>query len=445
VPAPGGTVEGRMEDASGRPSTPPLEDVLITRELLGRPSRVPDYETESDTLQQLAPLFAEDPDTLLQRLAEIARESCGAAESAGVGLLEIDKERGEVFRWAATLGPMARLSGEKTARADSPCSIALDLGSAQLFREPQRCFASLRALAIPIAEALIIPLHHGGEQLGTLWVASHAADRRFDQEDARLLSNLAGFTAASLRLQRHRVEAEAANEAKERLLLRVSHDLRQPLHAILGWVEMLRRGAIDPAKIPAAYEAIDQNVLMQDELLSNLLDLSAITGGALPVVLRPVDVCSIIEALVDRLVPLSFSRQVTVRCDIQHPVRMAIADEQRLRQIISNLLLNAIKFTPENGHVTITVREEDDRVTINVRDTGVGVSPEFLGSMFEPFQQGTHAVRGRERGLGIGLTIVRELVAACGGTIRAHSEGVGRGTTMVVQLPISADADVPAA
>jgi signal transduction histidine kinase len=124
---------------------------------------------------------------------------------------------------------------------------------------------------------------------------------------------------------------------------------------------------------------------------------------------------------------------------------MAIADEQRLRQIISNLLLNAIKFTPENGHVTITVREEDDRVTINVRDTGVGVSPEFLGSMFEPFQQGTHAVRGRERGLGIGLTIVRELVAACGGTIRAHSDGVGRGTTMVVQLPISADADVPAA
>jgi signal transduction histidine kinase len=432
-----------MEDDPGPSSA--LEEILITRELVGRPSRLPDYETESDTLQQLAPLLAEAPDTLSQRLVEIAREYCAAADSAGVGLLERDNDGAEVFRWAATLGPMARLSGDTTARADSPCKIALDLGSAQLFREPERQFGSLRALSIPIHEALIIPLHHGGEQLGTLWVASHTANRRFDKEDARLLSNLATFIAASLRLQRHRVEAEAANEAKDRLLLRVSHDIRQPLHAILGWVEMLRRGAIEPAKVSAAYEAIDQNVLMQDQLLSNLLDLSAIAGGALPVDLRPVDVCAIIEGLMDRLVPLSFSRQVTVRCDIEHPVRMAIADEQRLRQIISNLLLNAIKFTPENGHVTIRVREEGDRVTIHVRDTGVGVAPEFLESMFEPFQQGTVAVSGRERGLGIGLTIVRELVAACGGTIRAHSDGVGHGTTMVVQLPISADADVPAA
>ena len=434
-----------MEDAPGRPSTPGLEDVLITHELLGRPSRAPDYETESDTLQHLAPLFAESPDTLLQHLVTLALESSAAADSAGVSLLERGKDGVERFHWAATAGAMSHVAGASTARAESTCGLVLDLGSAQLFREPERHFTYLRALDLTICEALIIPLHHGGEQLGTLWVASHHADHRFDREDARLLANVATFTGASLRLQRHRVEAEAANEAKERLLLRVSHDLRQPLHAILGWVEMLRRGAVEPGKIGAAYEAIDQNVLMQDELLSNLLDLSAITGGALPVDLRPVNVCAIVEGLVDRLVPLSYSRQVTVRCDIEHPVRMAIADEQRLRQIISNLLLNAIKFTPEHGHVTITVREDGDRVTINVRDTGVGVPAEFLGSMFEPFQQGTHAVRGRERGLGIGLTIVRELVAACGGTIRAHSEGVGRGTTMVVQLPISLEADAPAA
>jgi signal transduction histidine kinase len=406
---------------------------------------VPNYETESDALQQLAPLFAEAPDVLLQHLVTIARESSAAADSAGVSLLEHGKDGVERFRWAATVGPLSQMAGNSTPRPETVCALTLDLGSAQLFREPERHFPYLRASAVPFCEALIIPLHHGGEQIGTLWVASHQDERRFDMEDARFLSNLATFTGASLRLQRHRVEAEAANEAKERLLLRVSHDLRQPLHAILGWVEMLRRGAVDHAKVPAAYEAIDQNVLMQDELLSNLLDLSAITGGSLPVDLRPVDVCSIIEGLVDRLVPLSYSRQVTVRCDIEQPVRMAIADEQRLRQIISNLLLNAIKFTPEHGHVTITVREEGDLVTINVRDTGVGVPAEFIGSMFEPFQQGTHAVRGRERGLGIGLTIVRELVAACGGTIRAHSDGVGRGTTMVVQLPISLEADAPAA
>jgi signal transduction histidine kinase len=428
-------------DNTSRPSTALLEEVLLTSELLDRSSRVPDYEGESDALQQLAPVLAEAPDTLLQRLVAIARESCGAV-SAGVTLLERGSDGSDTLRWIAAAGPMAPFAGVTKPRTGTPCGLALDLGTTQLFRDPGRHFTALRPLPVPLHDTLIIPLHHGSEQLGTLWVVAHDPDRQFDREDARRLSNLATFAAASLRLQRHRVEAEEANEAKERLLLRVSHDLRQPLHAILGWVEMLRRGAIDSAKIPAAYEAIDQNVLMQDQLLSNLLDLSAITGGALPVDLRPVDVCRIVEALVDCLVPLSLSRQVKVRCDIEQPVRMAIADEQRLRQIISNLLLNAIKFTPGNGHVTIRVREEDDRVTIHVRDTGVGVAPEFLDSMFEPFQQGSHAVTGRERGLGIGLTIVRELVAACGGTIRAHSDGIGCGTTMVVQLPICADMPV---
>jgi len=155
--------------------------------------------------------------------------------------------------------------------------------------------------------------------------------------------------------------------------------------------------------------------------------------------LQPVDVCAVAESLVEGLVPLSMKHDVTVTCDLERPVRFALADEHRLRQILSNLALNAIKFTPQSGRVAIVVREADDRVEIVVRDTGVGVAPEFLRSMFEPFQQGIHSVTGREQGLGIGLTIVRELVEACGGTIRAHSEGLGRGTTMVVRLPLCAD------
>jgi len=191
--------------------------------------------------------------------------------------------------------------------------------------------------------------------------------------------------------------------------------------------------------LSAAYEAMDQTARSQDALLSQLLDLSRIRGGALRVDLQPVDVCALVESLIESLVPLSKRHEVTVKCDLERPVRFAIADEQRLRQILSNLVLNAIKFTPQSGHVTITVREVEDRVEVVVRDTGVGVAPEFLRSMFEPFQQGIHTVTGREQGLGIGLTIVRELVEACGGTIRAHSDGIGRGTTMAVQLPICAD------
>jgi signal transduction histidine kinase len=427
-----------MHDDPGA-SAASLDDVLITRELFGRPPRAPDFAGESDALQRLVQLLADDPDALLQRLLSIAREFC-QADSAGVTLVEPGSDGGEHLRWVAVAGPLSKHVGRVTPRARSACGVCLDRASPQLFVNPARHFSDLGSLGPPtIHEALVVEFHHAGEQLGTLWVVAHRPDRRFDPEDARILSNLASFSAAALCVQRLRTQAEAASDAKERLLVRISHDLRQPLHTILGWIDMLRRSAIDEDKLQAAYEAMDQTARSQDALLSQLVDLSRIRGGALRMDLQPVDVCAVVEALVQSLVPMSMSHGVTVKCELHHPVRFAMADEQRLRQILSNLVLNAIKFTPKSGHVTITVREVQDEVEVLVEDTGVGVAPEFLRSMFEPFQQGIHSVSGREQGLGIGLTIVRELVEACGGSIQAHSEGIGRGTTMVVHLPIAAD------
>src|SRR5262249_17959242 len=273
---------------------------------------------------------------------------------------------------------------------------------------PARHFPDLAALAPPtIHEALIVEFHHAGEQLGTLFVMAHQPEKHFDPEDARLLVNLASFSAAALCVQRLRVQAEEANQDKARLLVRISHALRQPLHTLLGWLEMLRRGSLEDDKLKPAYEAMDQAARAQDALLSQLVELSRIRGSALRVDLQPVDVCAVAESLVEGLVPLSMKHDVTVTRDLERPVRFALADEHRLRQILSTPALNAIKFTPQSGRVAIVVREADDRVEIVVRDTGVGVAPEFLRSMFEPFQQGIHAVTGREQGLGIGLTIVR--------------------------------------
>jgi signal transduction histidine kinase len=427
-----------MHDDPGVPLAS-LDDVLITRELFGRPARPPDFAAESEALQRLVQLLADDPDTLLQRLLTLAREACDA-DSSGVTLVETAEDGGTELRWVAVAGPLSKHVGRVSARDRSACGVVLDRASPQLFVNPARHFPDIAALGPPtIHEALVVEFHHAGEQLGTLWVVAHRPERHFDPEDARILTNLAGLSAAALCVQRLRAQAEAANEAKDRLLVRISHDLRQPLHTIMGWVEMLRRGAVEAEKLAAAYEAMDQTARSQDALLSQLVDLSRIRGGALRLDLQPVDVCGLVEGLVDSLVPLSARHDVTVNCDLQRPVRFAMADEQRLRQILSNLILNAIKFTPRSGHVTITVRDADDLVEIVVRDTGVGVAPEFLRSMFDPFQQGIHSVSGREQGLGIGLTIVRELVEACGGTIRAHSEGIGRGTTMLVQLPICVD------
>jgi signal transduction histidine kinase len=416
-----------------------LDAVLMTRELFGRPARTADFAAESDALQRLVPLLADDPDALLQRLLALARESCDA-DSSGVTLIEPADDGTPMLRWVAVDGPLSRHVGRITPRDGSACGVCLDRASPQLFVNPARHFADLATLGPPtIHEALVVEFHHAGEQLGTLWVVAHRPERHFDPEDARVLTNLASLSAAGLCVQRLRVQAEAANEAKDRLLVRISHDLRQPLHTIMGWLEMLRRGSIDSDKLATAYDAMDQTARAQDALLSQLVDLSRIRGGALRVDLQPVDVCAVVESLIVSLVPLSARHEVTVDCQLHRPVRFAMADEQRLRQILSNLVLNAIKFTPKTGQVTIIVREVNDRVEVIVRDTGVGVAPEFLRSMFEPFQQGIHSVSGREQGLGIGLTIVRELVEACGGTIRAHSEGIGRGTTMAVQLPICAD------
>jgi signal transduction histidine kinase len=416
-----------------------LDDVLITRELFGRPARPPDFAAESEALQRLVQMLADDSDALLQRLLTLARESCDA-DSSGVTLIETGDDGNAVLRWVAVSGPLSKHVGRISPRDRSACGVCLDRASPQLFVNPARHFPDVAALGPPtIHEGLVVEFHHAGEQLGTLWVVAHRPERHFDPEDARILTNLASLSAAALCVQRLRVQAEAASEAKDRLLVRISHDLRQPLHTIMGWLEMLRRGAVESDKLAAAYEAMDQTARSQDALLSQLVDLSRIRGGALRVDLQPVDVCALVETLVESLVPLSARHEVTMKCELERPVRFAMADEQRLRQILSNLVLNAIKFTPRSGHVTITVREIDDSVEVVVRDTGVGVAPEFLRSMFEPFQQGIQSVSGREQGLGIGLTIVRELVEACGGTIRAHSEGIGRGTTMVVQLPICAD------
>jgi signal transduction histidine kinase len=410
-----------------------LETIVITSALAERPARAANYAGESDGLQRLAQLLADNPNALLQRLLELAREFC-AADSAGVALLEQAADRAAECRWVAVSGRLAPHLGSVKPRDFSPCGLCLDRGSPQLFDRPARYYDHLAPLEI--CEALVVEFHHGGEQLGTLWIASHAPDRHFDREDARTLANLASFCAAALCVQRLRAQAEAVNDAKDRLLLKVAHEMKQPVHAIVGWVEMLRRGVLEASTLPTAYEAIEQNARTQDQLLSDLLDLSRLSEGALRVELQPVDVCAVVERLVQNLVPLSLARRVTVKCELHRPVRFAMADAKRVRQILSNLVLNAIKFTPENGNVTITVREADDWVQIVVNDTGVGVSPEFLHAMFDPFQQGDTRVTGRERGVGIGLTIVRELVEACGGSVRAESDGLGYGTKMIVQLPI---------
>lgn len=421
-------------------STPPLEDVLITRELWNRPARPPDYATESEALHRFTQLLADDAETMLPQLLALALDCC-AADSAGVSLLERAADGAQVFRCVAAAGPLAPMRDTEDGWDSAACRVCLDLAAPQLFDLPARHFTGLARFAPPeIYEALVVEFGNADDAaFGTLWVAAHVPEREFDGEDARMLSHLSSFAAAALRLQRRGAGVAAAGALRDQILVQIVHDLRQPLQSILGWVDMLRAGSVAADRIPMAYDAIDRSARAQGRLLGDLLDLSRIPAGTLQVELQPVDVCAVVEDVIASFLPVSVSSEVSLDCDLPRPIRLVLADERRLRQIVSNLILNALKFTPPLGRAMVTVREQDRYVEIIVRDTGVGMAPEFLEVAFRPYQQGTQVVTGRARGVGVGLTIVRELVEACGGTITAHSEGVGLGTTMTVRLLIVPD------
>ena len=414
----------------------PLEGVLITRDLWDRPARPPDYACEAEALHRFTQLLGNDADLILQQLLVLALDCC-AADSSGVSLIEPGADGAQVLRCVAAAGPLAPLKGTTTPRGDSACGVCLDLQAPQLFDMPARHFTGLAPSTSPeIYEMLVVELGTARDAaFGTLWIAAHTPERRFDGEDARMLSHLSSFTAAALRIQRRGGATPAGErELQDQILVQIAHDLRQPLTGIMGWIELLLANRVAPDRIPLAYDSIRRSALAQDRLLSDLLDLSRIRAGTLQVELEPVDVCAVVEDVIASFVPASLSHEVSLECAIERPVRLAIADQHRLRQIVSNLILNALKFTPPSGRATVKVREGEGFVEIVVQDTGVGMSPEFLNVVFEPYRQGTEVVSGRARGVGIGLTIVRQLVEACGGTIEADSAGVGRGTTMTVRL-----------
>jgi DNA-binding CsgD family transcriptional regulator len=181
------------------PGTKGLDSVLITDELTRRPARSPDLHAENAALQELARQMAEGPDHLLETLVQMAMRLCNAGTS-GLSLVETAPEERQLFRWTAMAGELAHARGGTTPRDFSPCGVTLERGTAQLFAYPGRFFTYFEAVSPPIVEGLVVPLGEASRILGTIWIVSHTEQRRFDWEDARIMTNLAHFTAAALRL-----------------------------------------------------------------------------------------------------------------------------------------------------------------------------------------------------------------------------------------------------
>ncbi len=235
--------------------------------------------------------------------------------------------------------------------------------------------------------------------------------------------------------------AEQSNRAKDEFLSVVSHELRTPLNAVLGWARLLSngmaRGDLRPEATVRGLRTIERNALAQAQLIEDLLDVSRIATGKLSIVVESVALVEIVEGAIESVRPALEAKGLSIEQHLQPGDAAISGDPNRLRQVVWNLLSNAIKFTPKGGRVTVILRRLDGHVELSVRDTGQGIRPEFLPRMFGRFEQ-QDATSTRERGgLGLGLSICRDIVALHGGTIRAHSDGEGKGSTFTVEFPVS--------
>lgn len=259
---------------------------------------------------------------------------------------------------------------------------------------------------------------------------------RAEQERGELLA----------REQAAREEAQAANAAKDQFLATLSHELRTPLNAVLGWSVLLASGKLDATETARAIETIDRNARIQMRLIDELLDISRIITGKLSIDLQPTHLSGLIDLVLASMRPSADGKKLSLTFERPAVERLVMCDPPRFQQIVSNLLTNAVKFTPAGGAVRVSLAFHRADAVLTVSDTGAGIARDFLAHAFDRFQQADGTSTRRQGGLGLGLSIVRHLVQLHGGSVAAYSAGPGKGATFTVMIPIveaeSADADV---
>jgi PAS domain S-box-containing protein len=290
--------------------------------------------------------------------------------------------------------------------------------------------------------AMIVAISTGGPALGAITLAIAESDRHYRQEDLAFAEDLGRRAALAIenarlfeatRVARH--AADDANRAKDDFLARVSHELRTPLNAIFGWAQLMIGSGLDPAKRSRGMDAIVRNASAMSKLIEDLLDVSRISSGQLRVDLEPVEIVPVLEAAMDAVRPAADAKQIHIERTFDPGRHLVLGDATRLQQIAWNLLSNAVKFTPAGGRIEVSARLRGSAMEITVQDDGLGIDPEFLPHAFEPFRQAdTRKARGGA-GLGLGLSITKQLVELHGGHLTAHSGGLGKGATFNVYLP----------
>lgn len=352
-----------------------------------------------------------DYEETLRRIARIAVPH--VADSCAVELLT-DGERA--------------LSGAAVEHVD-PAKVALAI------RERKTIFHE----DVGVRSVIVTPLIAADRVLGTMTLVT-TGERRLSEADISMAEDIAARAAIAVQNAQLYREAQDANRAKDDFLATVSHELRTPMTAILGWAKLLRTSQLDAATIDEATSAIERSAAAQAQLIDDILDVARIRVGKLRMRFEQTNLAAVVDNAISTVQFAAEAKHIRLRVERSRRMLPVRGDPQRLQQVVWNLLSNAIKFTPENGIVEVTIEESDGVARIIVRDTGMGISPEFLPHLFERFRQAESSQSRGHGGLGLGLSIAHYIVTAHGGTIRAES-GKDGGATFVVELPRLQDAE----
>jgi signal transduction histidine kinase/CheY-like chemotaxis protein len=297
---------------------------------------------------------------------------------------------------------------------------------------------------------LAVPLQVKGEIIGAVSTA-HAEIRTFSQAEIDLLQAFADQAALAMRNvqlfareQTARAEAEAANHAKDQFLALLAHELRNPLAPIVTSAALLRRPGIAATVVEQSAGIVERQARSLARLLDDLLDVSRITRDRVDLRWVVLSITDAVERALESTRPLVDERRHVVSVTLPERPLYVEADPARLEQIIVNVLNNAAKYTPPDGHISVVVAEEGDEVVLRVSDTGIGIPEDMLSRIFDLFVQGDQSLAHTSGGLGIGLTLVHRLVKLHHGRVEAHSDGPGRGSQFTVALPLSRQASAPA-
>jgi len=274
--------------------------------------------------------------------------------------------------------------------------------------------------------ARIAPLMDGDAILGTITVVGDVGERVSAEKQLR--AQIAAADEAC-------VQAEAASRAKDEFLATLSHEIRTPLSAVLGWVHLLKVREPDAATIKRAVEVIERNAKSQLTLISDMLDMARISSGKVRLELADVNMTQVDASAIDAVRPAADARNIRLITDLPPGITAVSGDADRLLQVTWNILSNAVKFTDEGGMVVVSLRSDRAGTHLAVADTGRGIEPKFLSQVFDRFKQADTSAARRSGGLGLGLALVKDLVAMHGGTVEAASPGPGLGSTFSIYLP----------